>query len=37
CHRVIRTSGEIGGYMWGDTRKTALIGWEASQMHNTNN
>ncbi len=32
CHRVIQASGVIGGYMWGPTRKTAIIGWEASQM-----
>lgn len=30
CHRVIQSSGVFGGYMWGVTRKTALIGWEAS-------
>jgi AraC family transcriptional regulator of adaptative response/methylated-DNA-[protein]-cysteine methyltransferase len=29
CHRVIRSTGEFGGYMWGRTRKTAMIGWEA--------
>lgn len=29
CHRVIRTSGEFGGYMWGETRKAAMIGWES--------
>ncbi|HZJ36915.1 MAG TPA: methylated-DNA--[protein]-cysteine S-methyltransferase [Gillisia sp.] len=28
CHRVIQASGEIGGYHWGTTRKTAIIGWE---------
>lgn len=28
CHRVIQTSGAIGGYMWGPNRKTAIIGWE---------
>jgi AraC family transcriptional regulator of adaptative response/methylated-DNA-[protein]-cysteine methyltransferase len=28
CHRVIQTSGAFGGYMWGPTRKTAIIGWE---------
>ena len=28
CHRVIQTSGAIGGYMWGPVRKTAIIGWE---------
>ncbi|UAY56331.1 methylated-DNA--[protein]-cysteine S-methyltransferase [Arachidicoccus terrestris] len=28
CHRVIQSSGTFGGYMWGTTRKTAIIGWE---------
>ncbi len=32
CHRVIQSSGRIGGYMWGSTRKSAIIGWEAAQM-----
>lgn len=32
CHRVIRASGEFGGYMWGTTRKTAIIGWEAAKI-----
>lgn len=31
CHRVIRSSGNIGGYMWGNTRKTAIIGWESAK------
>lgn len=31
CHRVIQSSGIIGGYMWGKTRKSAIIGWEAAQ------
>ncbi|WP_455586340.1 methylated-DNA--[protein]-cysteine S-methyltransferase [Bacteroides sp.] len=31
CHRVIRATGALGGYRWGLTRKTALIGWEAAQ------
>ncbi|GAB3656707.1 methylated-DNA--[protein]-cysteine S-methyltransferase [Echinicola sediminis] len=30
CHRVIQSSGLIGGYMWGPTRKKAMIGWEAA-------
>ena len=31
CHRVIQSSGIFGGYMWGSTRKTAIIGWEMAQ------
>jgi len=30
CHRVIRESGEIGGYRWGRDRKAKILGWEAS-------
>lgn len=33
CHRVIRSSGELGGYHWGVVRKTAIIGWEAAKLH----
>ncbi len=32
CHRVIQASGNYGGYMWGETRKRAIIGWEASKL-----
>ena len=32
CHRVIQSSGALGGYMWGTTRKTAIIGWEAAKI-----
>lgn len=30
CHRVVRKTGEINGYRWGLSRKSALIGWEAA-------
>lgn len=33
CHRVIQSSGNIGGYMWGNTRKTAIIGWESAKIN----
>ena len=32
CHRVIQSTGNLGGYMWGTTRKTAIIGWEQSKF-----
>lgn len=31
CHRVIQSSGLIGGYMWGPARKQAILGWEAAR------
>lgn len=31
CHRIIRSSGELGGYHWGIARKAAIIGWEAAR------
>lgn len=33
CHRVIQASGVIGGYMWGTTRKRAIIGWETAKIN----
>ncbi len=33
CHRVIQSSGNFGGYMWGNTRKTAIIGWEGARKN----
>ncbi|MAX79879.1 MAG: cysteine methyltransferase [Crocinitomicaceae bacterium] len=36
CHRVIQSTGVFGGYMWGPTRKTAIIGWEASKVNAPN-
>ena len=32
CHRVVQASGNIGGYMWGSTRKSAMIGWESGKI-----
>jgi len=34
CHRVIQSSGVLGNYMWGATRKKAIIGWEGAQVYN---
>jgi len=31
CHRVIRQSGGLGGYRWGETRKHAIHAWEAAR------
>ena len=28
CHRVLRSSGELGGYRWGTNRKRAMLGRE---------
>ena len=36
CHRVIQSSGTFGGYMWGGTRKAAIIGWEAAKTDASN-
>lgn len=33
CHRVIQSTGLLGGYMWGSTRKAAIIGWEAAKTN----
>ncbi|EMI66258.1 bifunctional helix-turn-helix domain-containing protein/methylated-DNA--[protein]-cysteine S-methyltransferase [Leptospira noguchii] len=32
CHRVIKSTGEIGEYRWGSERKMAMIGWETSKV-----
>ena len=31
CHRVIQSTGNIGSYLWGNTRKTAILGWESAK------
>lgn len=30
CHWVIKATGDIGNYHWGEVRKEAIIGWEAA-------
>ena len=35
CHRVIRESGELGGYRWGTERKATILGWEAGRAGNS--
>ena len=32
CHRVLRNSGEIGGYRWGTPRKRAILALEAARQ-----
>ena len=32
CHRVIKKTGQISEYRWGSTRKSAILGWEASSQ-----
>ncbi len=32
CHRVIQSSGHLGGYHWGETRKHAIHAWEAAAI-----
>lgn len=31
CHRVIRATGALGGYRWGEPRKQAMLAWERAQ------
>ena len=35
CHRVIKSTGVFHGYHWGEERKKAMLGWEASQFSAT--
>jgi AraC family transcriptional regulator, regulatory protein of adaptative response / methylated-DNA-[protein]-cysteine methyltransferase len=34
CHRVIQKIGTTGNYRWGEYRKKAMLGWEASKTVN---
>ncbi|MFA7273747.1 MAG: methylated-DNA--[protein]-cysteine S-methyltransferase [Crocinitomicaceae bacterium] len=36
CHRVIQSTGNTGGYRWGETRKRAILAWEAAQNTSRN-
>lgn len=29
CHRVIQSTGKMGGYMWGLPKKTSILAWES--------
>ncbi|KAB1230652.1 bifunctional helix-turn-helix domain-containing protein/methylated-DNA--[protein]-cysteine S-methyltransferase [Chryseobacterium viscerum] len=33
CHRVIQSTGHLGGYRWGIERKQLMMGWEGSQVY----
>lgn len=32
CHRVIQSTGKLGGYHWGEARKSAIVGWEMARQ-----
>lgn len=34
CHRVLRQSGDLGKYHWGEERKAAILAWEATNERN---
>lgn len=34
CHRVVRQTGLIGNYRWGNERKKAIIAWESAKVLN---
>lgn len=31
CHRVVRSTGECGGYRWGPDRKRTMLDWECAK------
>jgi len=37
CHRIIKSTGAIGGYHWGSIRKSVMIGWEAVHINEDHN
>lgn len=36
CHRVIHSTGAMGGYRWHTIRKAMIIAWECAKMENKN-
>jgi len=36
CHRVIQSTGNMGGYRWGSGRKQLIVGWESSRAYSGN-
>jgi len=32
CHRVLRSTGALGGYRWGAGRKRAILAWESARL-----
>jgi AraC family transcriptional regulator, regulatory protein of adaptative response / methylated-DNA-[protein]-cysteine methyltransferase len=36
CHRILRSSGDIGEYHWGADRKLAMVAWEAAHNSTSN-
>ncbi|PQA95912.1 cysteine methyltransferase [Chryseobacterium shigense] len=36
CHRVIQSTGNLGGYRWGTERKQMMVGWESSHIYSEN-
>lgn len=35
CHRVIKSNGKTGSYMWGAERKQEILKWEANKLKTT--
>ena len=35
CHRILRSTGELGGYHWGIERKRALIAWDSARARSS--
>lgn len=33
CHRVLRESGDVGNYRWGNEKKLAMLAWESGRVN----